>query len=160
MKTTQTPKNLRPYKVFAIENGTVIDHVTVGYAIRIIRLLNLPIDNRVVTTGLNFKSKTMGLKDIIKVENRELTPEEVSIIALFAPNASINIIRDFKVYKKFKVEVPKKIDKLVVCPNPKCITNHERMSTVFYATHNGQLKLKCHYCEKTFKGEEIKNYNI
>jgi len=74
MKST----NIRPYKVFAIKAGTVIDHITAGHALKIVRLLNLADENRVVTIGLNFSSKKMKLKDIIKVENRELTKEEIN----------------------------------------------------------------------------------
>lgn len=152
---------VRPYKVFAIENGTAIDHITDGQALKIIRILNLASNNNIVTVGLNFPSKKMGLKDLIKVEKRELTPEEISRVAILAPQATINIIRNFKVHKKFLAEIPAEIKKLMVCPNPKCITNNEPMDTIFHVQQAGQtIKLKCHYCERSYTQNDIKDYKI
>jgi aspartate carbamoyltransferase regulatory subunit len=102
----------------------------------------------------------LKFKDLIKVENRELTPEEISKLAILAPDATINIIRNFQIYKKFHAELPEIISYVIVCPNPKCITNHERMETRFHVKpENRVVKLKCHYCEKTFAQNEIKDYN-
>ena len=146
--------------VSAIQNGTVIDHIEKGNALQIITLLNLPSEQKVVTVGLNLPSKEMEYKDLIKVEGRELTQEEVNEVAILAPNASINIINDYEVSKKFNVEIPKTIDYVVVCPNPKCITNNERMETKFHITQNDKgVNLKCHYCEKKYNKNEIKSYN-
>ncbi len=157
---TPPPNDLRAFKVFAIEAGTVIDHIDAGNALKIISILDLYRDNHVVTMGMNFKSKSHGYKDIIKVEHRELTPEEVNRVAIFAPHASINIIRNYDVAKKFKAEIPDQIKHLIVCPNPMCITNHEKMDTLFGVKPNGHnLKLKCHYCEKQFLSEDIIKYN-
>jgi len=151
--------NLRPFRVFAIDAGTVIDHINAGQALKIIRILNLAEQHRVVSIGLNFTSKRLQFKDIIKVENMELSTEEINRVAIFAPHATINIIRNFKVYKKRKVEIPKIIDYVVVCPNPKCITNNEETNSKFYViSKNGQLKLKCHYCEKIFEEKDIREY--
>ena len=155
MKST----NIRPYKVFAIKAGTVIDHITAGHALKIVRLLNLADENRVVTIGLNFSSKKMKLKDIIKVENRELTKEEINRVAIFAPLASINIIKDFAVIKKFRAEIPETIEYVVTCPNPKCLTNHESITTKFHVLpKSNNIHLKCHYCEKVFLESEINEY--
>lgn len=145
--------------VSAIKNGTVIDHITVGHALKIIRLLNLADHNKVVTVGLNLPSKTMKIKDLIKVESRELTPEEISRVAILAPRASINIIENYRVAKKFHVNIPETIEYVVICPNPKCITNNENMNSKFHVLHeNSKIKLKCHYCEKVFIQDEIREY--
>lgn len=153
------PKNLRSFKVFAIEDGTVIDHIRAGQALKIIRILNLPADNKIVTVGLNLESAVMGQKDIIKVENRELTQKEANRVAIFAPNATINIIRNFKVVDKFKIKIPQMIESLIICPNPTCITNNELMESVFHVLPNGEnLSFQCEYCEKIFKQNEILEY--
>ncbi|PIT87497.1 MAG: aspartate carbamoyltransferase regulatory subunit [Candidatus Magasanikbacteria bacterium CG10_big_fil_rev_8_21_14_0_10_40_10] len=150
---------MRAFRVFAIEEGTVIDHIDNGVALKIIRLLNLAAENKIVSVGLNFSSRTQKYKDIIKVEKRELTPEEMNRVAILAPHATINIIRDYKVHKKFRVEIPQQIEHVIVCPNPKCVTNHDGTDTVFSViSRNHSLKLQCHYCEKIFKQEEIKEY--
>jgi len=153
------PKKLRAFRVFAIKQGTVIDHIKAGQTLKIIRLLNLAANNNVVSAGLNFSSKTEKYKDIIKVENRELTPAEINQVAILSPNATINIIRNYKVAKKFKVEIPEIIEHVAVCPNPKCITNNDQTDTKFKTiTKNKQLKLKCCYCEKLFNQDEIREY--
>ena len=147
--------------VSAIKNGTVIDHITAGNALKIIRVLNLAAHQKIVTVGLNLPSRAMKQKDIIKVEGRELTPEEANRVAILAPLASINIIRNYEIVKKFRASLPQTIEHLIVCPNPKCITNHEPMDTSFYVRPNGsEPKLKCAYCEKTFHQSEIKEYKI
>lgn len=159
MKYKQHPEKIRAFKVFAIKEGTVIDHIPAGQALKIIRLLDLPADKKIVTVGLNFKSKGLKLKDLIKVEKRELTPEEISRIAIFAPEATINIIRNFEVAKKFKAEVPKTIEYVIVCPNPNCISSHEEMDSKFHTlAENGGVKMQCHYCEKIFGGDDIREY--
>lgn len=148
--------------VSAIKNGTVIDHISPGGAIKILRLLDLASHKKLVTMGLNLKSQANKFKDLIKVEDRELTEEEANRVAIFSPEATINIIKNYQVVKKFTVVIPKSVDSLIVCPNPKCITNHEPMATSFYVLHNGgkEVRLKCHYCEKIFNRDDIKEYKI
>lgn len=161
LQKKESPNNLRAYKVFAIKEGTVIDHIRAGKALKIIEILKLDSNNKIVTLGLNFPSKALRKKDIIKVEKKELTPEEANRVAILAPQATINIIKDFKVIKKFKVHIPPLVEKLLVCPNPKCISNHENMDTCFSVINQKQLvKVKCKYCEKIFDQTEIKSYNI
>ncbi len=140
--------------VAAIENGTVIDHILAGQGMRIVRLLKLASHKNEVTLGLNLPSQSMGYKDLIKVEGRVITSEEANQIAVFAPKAKINIIDDFQVVKKFPVELPKKVVKMLCCPNPRCITNHDPMDTLFYIRSFGEgVELCCKYCEKSFSHE-------
>ena len=147
--------------VSAIKNGTVVDHITAGKALSIIRLLNLLQHKKIVTVGLNLPSKSMGYKDLIKVEGAELTPEEANRSAIFSPESSVNIIRNYNVAKKFFVAIPEKISRLIICPNPKCITNHDRMESLFHVSKEGkEIKLQCHYCEKIFSNDEISQYSV
>jgi aspartate carbamoyltransferase regulatory subunit len=152
-------KDIRAFKVFTIEDGTVIDHIDAGQALKIISILNLTSENHIVTAGFNFPSSKMGYKDIIKVENRVLTQDEANRVAIFAPHASINIIENYEVEKKFSIHIPDTIEQLIICPNPNCITNHDRMHSFFYVKQNGHgLELKCKYCEKVFAREDILEY--
>lgn len=147
--------------VSAIEHGTVIDHITAGSALEIIRLLRLPEKDRRVTVGLNLPSKAMRRKDLIKVEGHELSPDDANRVALFAPEATINIIKKYAVQKKFSVKIPERIDGVVVCPNAACITNHESMTTSFLIhPFKKELRLACRYCEKLFPRDEIRAYNV
>jgi aspartate carbamoyltransferase regulatory subunit len=152
-------ENNKTLLVAAIKEGTVIDHIPVGNALKIIRLLNLAAYNKLVTVGLNLPSKATKYKDLIKVEGREVTREESNKIAILAPSATINIVKNYNVVKKTKVVIPETVEYVVVCPNPKCITNNEIMNSKFKVTidKNG-VKLRCHYCEKVFRQEEIKEY--
>ncbi|KKW42904.1 MAG: Aspartate carbamoyltransferase regulatory chain [Candidatus Magasanikbacteria bacterium GW2011_GWA2_56_11] len=147
---------MRAYKVFAIKDGTVIDHIPNGKGLRLIAALKLNDMNTVLTMGTHFTSKRLGRKDIVKIEHKELSPSEVNQVCLFAPTATINIIREHKVVKKFTVAVPPVFTELVICPNSRCITNHERTPSTFYPLADGErLRLRCHYCEKIFSHEEV-----
>lgn len=146
--------------VSAIKNGTVLDHIRLGAALKIFKFLNLPFGKYPVTIGLNFPSKSMGQKGLIKIQDRELTEEELGGVAFFSPQATVNIIRDYKLVKKFRVTLPAIIEKMISCPNPTCITNNERMATTFFTRpEKKEVLLQCKYCEKIFKQEEIKEYS-
>ncbi len=140
---------IKTLKVDAIRNGTVIDHIPAGMVLRVLNVLG-PRESDLVMVGMNFGSKAMGKKDIIKIEGRELTADEVNSIALLAPSAKVNIIRDFKVAKKGQVQVPDHIDGLMRCPNPKCVTNHEPSLTRFRVVNRDPVTLGCTYCERMF----------
>ncbi len=143
-------------KVDAIRNGTVIDHIPAGRVQRVLATLK-PRSSDVVMMGMNCSSKAMKKKDIIKIEGRELTQNEVNSIALIAPKAQVSIIRDFKVVQKSKVEIPERIEGLVSCPNPKCITNAEPMTTKFRLASSDDRELACEYCERVFTADEMKH---
>ncbi len=148
-------------QVTAIKNGTVIDHILAGQAFNIIKILSLHNCQKVVTVGLNFPSKQLGRKDFIKIEDWKISPEEAKEVALFAPCATINIIGNYTLEKKFSVKIPEQISHLIVCPSPRCITHHEKMESCFYVRMDGQKpKFQCKYCEKIFSQEQIQEYQI
>lgn len=144
--------------VAAIRNGTVIDHIEAGKALKIVRFLNLASHNAQVTLGLNLPSTALQYKDIIKVENRELSIDEANQVAILAPDATINIIKDFEVFRKFKVDLPEAIENVISCPNPCCISNHEKTGGRLRVIRKAKLKicLECHYCKKIFTQEEFR----
>ncbi len=141
---------MRAFKVYAIDNGTVIDHIPGGKALKVVEILKLEEYNQVVTVGMNFESKKTVRKDVVKIENKSLSKDELNRIAVIAPMATINIIREQKVAEKFKIEVPKYMENLIRCPNPKCITRNEPVATKFHKEADRPLTVKCHYCEKSF----------
>jgi aspartate carbamoyltransferase regulatory subunit len=145
-------------KIKAIENGTVIDHITANKALHILKILGLPDDETTnVTVAMNVSSGEIGRKDIVKIENRELDHEELNQVALIAPKATINIIRDFKPIKKDKIVLPTKITSIIKCTNPKCITNleSEPITPIFNVINKYTPVVRCHYCEKLIKKEDI-----
>jgi aspartate carbamoyltransferase regulatory subunit len=144
--------------VSAIKNGTVIDHIPAGQALRIMRLLRvLDSQKNKVTLGLNLPSKILGLKDLIKIENRALTNREANEIVIFAPLATINIIQEFEVIQKITTHLPESITSVFLCPNTACITQNEPIYSVFHIREQGKIiKLTCHYCEKEFDRDQVK----
>lgn len=141
-------------KVTALREGTVIDHLVSGTALKVIEVLGIDFEGA-VTIGLNLESNKMGRKDIIKIERREVTPEEVARIALISPRASFSIIRDFEVVEKFQPTPPEIIENMIRCPNPSCISNEPRVATKFRIVRVDPLYLRCHYCERALRKEEI-----
>lgn len=144
--------------VVAIKQGTVIDHIPCGQALHIAKLLRLSHENQ-VTIGINYVSSKNQLKDLIKLEGKVLTSDEANQITLFAPDATVNIIEDYKVINKLEVDLPSSIDHAFSCPNKNCISNTEDSGSFFYVTGlKKSLKLKCKYCEKAFSQNELKGY--
>jgi len=146
---------MKKLKVDPIKSGTVIDHSPANKALSVLSILR-PKETDMVTVGINFVSKQQGRKDIVKIENRELTEAEVNSIALIAPSAKISIIRDFEIVKKRLVKIPDYIVGLAKCSNPNCVTNNEQISTRFDIVSKQPVKLRCTYCERTYNIDYIK----
>ena len=135
-------------RVSKIKNGTVIDHINGGYALDVVKILGITgREKHVMTIAVNVPSKRVGVKDIVKIEGRALSSREVNRIALVAPHATINIIRDYDVERKLEVKLPRLIEGIIKCVNPGCISNsNEPAETKFYVQGEEPLLLKCHYC--------------
>ncbi|MGD0643901.1 MAG: aspartate carbamoyltransferase regulatory subunit [Candidatus Bathyarchaeia archaeon] len=135
-------------RVSRIKDGTVIDHISGGYALDVIKILGITgKEKRVITIGINVPSKRFKVKDIVKIEGRALNSQEVNKIALVAPHASINIIHNYTVVEKLEVKLPKAIEGILKCVNPCCISNsYEPVVSRFYVKNEEPLLLKCHYC--------------
>ncbi len=139
----------KKFEVRAIENGTVIDHIPADKLFEIIRILQLDRETHRITFGTNLESKRMGAKAIIKINDRYCDPQELNRVALVAPMAMINIIRDYEVVEKRQVSVPEQIEGFVKCANPRCVTNNEPVATAFdVLQEEGAVALYCRYCEK------------
>ncbi len=131
-----------------IKDGTVIDHISGGYALDVVKILGITgREKRVMTIAINVPSKRIKVKDIVKIEGRALNSQEVNRIALVAPHATINIVRDYTVVEKQEVKLPKVIEGIIRCVNPVCITNSNEPAVArFYVECEEPLLLKCHYC--------------
>lgn len=140
----------------AIEHGTVIDHIPAGLGLSILRQFKLLHYGNAVTVGFNLPSRTQGSKDIIKIKNVLFSEQDANRLALFAPEAVVNQIRDFNVVGKMRLRLPDTISEVFRCPNTNCASHGEPVSSRFYVRVQGrQTKLKCHYCEKTFAREAV-----
>ena len=135
--------------VSALENGTVLDHIPAENVYKALDLLDLKEIESQITIGINLISKIHGRKGIIKIADKFFEDEELNKLALIAPNATVNVIRDFKVVEKKMLKTPEEVIGIAKCKNPKCVTNHQPIKTKFATVQNGdKISLKCHYCEK------------
>lgn len=144
-------------RVSKIRDGTVIDHITSGHALDVVKILGITgRTGGVVTVAMNVPSKKLGVKDMVKVEGRELNSREVDKIALLAPHATINIVRDYRVVEKQRVKLPPVIRGIVKCANPACVSNSsEPIQPTFYVEHEEPLRLKCHYCGHIMEKQDV-----
>ena len=144
-------------RVSKIKDGTVIDHIRGGYALDVVKLLGISgKEKRVMTIAINVPSKRFGVKDIVKIEGKALNSQEVNRIALVAPHASINIVRNYAVVEKLDVKLPNVIEGIVECVNPCCVSNsNEPVNFKFYVKTEEPLLLKCHYCGVTLEQADV-----
>ena len=147
--------NDKKLQVSAIKDGTVIDHIPANNLFKVINILNLDKVETQMTFGSNFESKKLGLKAIIKLSDVFFENDDINKIALVAPEAKLNIIKDYNVVEKKIVEVPDSINGIAKCMNPKCITNHEGIVTRFTVVSKKDVAIKCHYCEKITDAEHM-----
>jgi aspartate carbamoyltransferase regulatory subunit len=132
-------------RVSKIRSGTVIDHVTGGQALNVLTILDIDGSaGEQVSVGMNVPSGRLGRKDVVKVEDRELSQSEVDVLSLIAPEATINIIRDYEVVEKLRVERPDVVTGILACPNTNCITSGgEPVESRFEVLSDG---VRCEYC--------------
>jgi aspartate carbamoyltransferase regulatory subunit len=143
--------NDRELRVSKIKNGTVIDHVPGGQALKVLAILAIDAGGETVSVGMNVPSEKLGRKDIVKVEGHELSQNEVDVISLIAPEASINIIRDFDVVEKSRVVRPDHVTDVLACPNRNCITTRdEPIDSEFDVLDDG---VRCVYCDTIIREE-------
>lgn len=144
-------KENKELAVAALRHGTVIDHIPAESLFKAVKILGIEKMTTNVTIGNNLDSNRLGKKGIIKVADVEFADDILNRIALIAPKARINIIRDYAVAKKFPIELPQQINGIVKCGNPKCITNNEPMRTRFAVVDRNDVTLRCCYCGQCVK---------
>jgi aspartate carbamoyltransferase regulatory subunit len=144
-------------KVAALCNGTVIDHIPSDKLFKVVSILHLDTCLNQITLANNLESAKIESKGLVKISDRAFAEDETNKIALIAPNAKINIIRDYLVVEKRPLSLPEEIREIVQCANPNCITNHQPVTTRFHVLNNdGDIMLKCHYCEREVSRDEAR----
>ncbi len=146
-------------KVSALKNGTVIDHIPSKSLFKVVEILGLKSCPHQITFGMNLESKRMGSKAIIKISDRFFETSEINRIALVAPQAKLNIIKNYEVVEKKIVELPDTIQGIAKCVNPKCVTNNEKVKTKFTVLSKKDVLLQCHYCEKITDQEHLEIFS-
>ncbi|ADI31357.1 aspartate carbamoyltransferase regulatory subunit [Staphylothermus hellenicus] len=147
--------------VTKIRNGIVIDHIPAGKALKVLKVLGITGSEGLrVALVMNVESRKLGRKDIVKIEEKYLSMKELSLIALIAPTATINIIKEYKVVEKQKVKPPSIVKGLIKCPNPTCISRkkNEPIKSLFKLKSTNPIMLECQYCGYVLRGDEIEDY--
>lgn len=144
--THHSADNKTSLAVAALRNGTVIDHIPSDRLFKAVSLLGIERLGSAVTIGNNLESSKLGTKGIIKVSDVEFEEAQLNRIALIAPHAKVNIIRDYEVAEKHTVSLPDVIVDIVKCANPKCISNNEPMASRFEVIDRDNVTIRCHYC--------------
>lgn len=160
----ETEDAKKEIQISKIHEGTVIDHISPGRALDVLRILGiLPGTKAKISLVMNASSKIMkGGKDIVKIENRELLEIETNKIAIISPDATINIIRNYNVIQKHRVALPDEIIDIIKCSRPSCITNDLRESkgikTKFKVVEKKPIVIECCYCDEQIKQEDIPSH--
>jgi len=143
-----------------IKEGTVIDHIDEGKGLQVLGALRIDgADGELITIALNMPSGKFKKKDIIKIENKFLKDDDTNKLAVIAPKATINMIKDYKLVEKRRVALPNEIDRIFRCSNPDCITNStERIESIMDVIDKEGRVLKCRYCARVLDVNQLK-YN-
>jgi len=143
-----------------IKEGTVIDHIDEGKGLQVLNALRIDgKDGSLITIALNVPSGKFKKKDIIKVENKFLKDDDTNKLAVIVPNATINIIKNYKLVEKRRVALPNEVDRIFRCSNPDCITNStEHIESVMDVIDKEGRVLKCRYCSRILDVNQLK-YN-
>jgi len=143
-----------------IKEGTVIDHIDEGKGLQVLNALRIDgKDGSLITIALNVPSGKFKKKDIIKVGNKFLKDDDTNKLAVIAPKATINMIKEYKLVEKRRVSLPNEIDRIFRCSNPDCITNStEYIESVMDVIDKEGRVLKCRYCSRVLDVNKLK-YN-
>ncbi|MCL2080598.1 MAG: aspartate carbamoyltransferase regulatory subunit [Oscillospiraceae bacterium] len=140
--------------VNSIEKGIVIDHIRAGLGVKLFHFLKLDNADFTVVIISGAESKRMGRKDIIKIQN--MIDIDYTVIGLIDHNATISIIEDGEITEKKKLELPRRVENVIVCKNPRCITSTERQIPHVFSLQNAETRTyRCDYCEDHVRGIEI-----
>ncbi|MCR4626948.1 MAG: aspartate carbamoyltransferase regulatory subunit [Treponema sp.] len=140
--------------VDTIKNGLVIDHICAGYGLKIFQWLGLDKAKFSSALIMNVTSKKSGRKDIIKIDNN--INIDYSVLGFIDANITVNIIKDEKIIKKIKMELPDKVESVVKCKNPRCITTTEPyVPQIFRLVDKNESLYRCQYCDSLYKAGNI-----
>ncbi len=143
-----------------IGEGTVIDHIDEGKGLKVLDALGIDgKDGSVITIALNVPSGKFKKKDIIKVENMFLKDDDTNKLAVIAPKATVNIIKNYKLVEKRRISLPNKIEHIFRCSNPECVTNSsEHIESIMDVNNKDRLILRCRYCSRVLDVNQLKYY--
>jgi len=139
-----------------IKNGIVIDHIKAGFGVQLYRYLGLDKADFTVALITNAASEEMGKKDILKIQDKDKNDVDFDVLGLIDPNCTVNIIVGGKIVEKRKLRLPEKVEDVILCKNPRCITSTEKVIPHVFHLHDADEKeYACGYCEEVVKCSEV-----
>jgi aspartate carbamoyltransferase regulatory subunit len=130
-----------------IKNGIVIDHIKAGQGIRIFNWLGLGKALYTVAFVVNASSRHMGKKDIIKIDNTIAINYE--LLGLIDPDITVNIIENEVITEKIKLQLPERVEDILICKNPRCVTSTEAyVPHIFHLEDPALGTYRCEYCDE------------
>jgi aspartate carbamoyltransferase regulatory subunit len=138
-----------------IQNGIVIDHIKAGQGVRIFDWLGLGKSPHTIAFVVNAASSEMGKKDIIKIY--DTISINFDILGLIDPQITVNIIENQKVIKKITLQLPERVENVLACKNPRCITSTEKyIPHIFHLSNVANGTYTCEYCDETRTTEDFR----
>lgn len=143
-------------EITSIKNGLVIDHIQAGIGIKIFNYLNLDKTNYRVALIINAESKRIGEKDIIKIERENFDDIDYTALGLISPYLTINEVKDGKIVEKITPELPERVENILRCKNPRCITGVEKyVPHSFILMNREKGTYRCEYCDEITRLSEV-----
>jgi len=132
--------------ITSITNGIVLDHIRAGMGMKLYDILGLKELDCSVAIIMNADSRKMGKKDIIKID--QVIDLNLDVIGFVDPGTTVNIIRNGNLDKRSRLELPERVQDIILCKNPRCITSTEQeLPHVFKLTDRANGIYRCIYCE-------------
>ncbi len=133
-----------------IKDGIVLDHITAGHGMTLYNFLGLDELDCQVALIKNAESVKMGKKDIIKID--KVIDINMDALGYLDPGVTVNIIKDGKLAKRQNIDIPAKIENVIKCKNPRCITTVEQeLPHIFTLRDKENRVYRCLYCESKAK---------
>ena len=142
-----------------IKNGIVIDHIKAGQGIRVFNWLGLDKASYTVAFVVNAISEKMGKKDIIKIDNAMNI--NFNLLGLIDPNITVSIIEDKHITRKIHLQLPERVEDVLICKNPRCITSTEKyVPHIFHLENHGLQTYRCEYCDEIRSAEDFRELGV
>jgi aspartate carbamoyltransferase regulatory subunit len=142
-----------------VKNGIVIDHIKAGQGIRIFNWLGLDKVPYTVAFVVNANSRIMGKKDIIKIDTS--ISINFDVLGLIDPNITVNVIENQVITRKIKLQLPDKVENVLICKNPRCITSTEKYIPHTFHLENSDLQTyRCEYCDEIRSASDFRELGI
>lgn len=138
----------------SISNGLVIDHIKAGLGIKIFNYMKLDKAEYTVALIMNAPSKKLGKKDIIKLEN--VIDIDFTVLGFIDPNITIDVIENEEITQKIKLTLPERVENVIKCHNPRCVTSIEtHIPHEFYLVNGERGEYSCKYCDDIYTISEV-----